>query len=483
MASVALPPTAVSHVYDATDNGDGTFTIHDLPIVGPMTKGEKPDSFGEAPGTDREWMERVITNHMGQMVRGFVAPAHAGHNGLMGEPRAVGSFVPLCVREMHYEGKTIPVLCADVTVDQWGLDEIRAGHYPYRSIEVARWSEAVINSLALMSGCGPYWRFPMLREVRVTKAEPAPEDAAVAIPAVPTPTGLVAATAQMRARSFARLAAIAEEQSKEAPPSGEKPQDEEKPDTPAPGAETEQSATAKGLAGVMALLTRIAEAVLGKKTEDRNQPARDEHPAESGDETHSEPDGDEGEDDDETPGKKPAKEKAQMSSTPTTLEAQASQLAALTGRLTALETSNAQLQAANAELSAKLAKSEADARTKTRIDEAKAKLRAARVVLPADFDKTAAQMSAAGDATFDSFVSTLETSGRKDPPATFADEMGVAATNVGDEAEVMAFASRGPAALEAARSQAAAWRAYVQRTPGSAMPLAKWLEINVKAKA
>jgi hypothetical protein len=58
------PPNAARVVYDATDNGDGTFTIHDVPICGELAAGSR----GNIGAIGREWMESAVAAHMAERV-------------------------------------------------------------------------------------------------------------------------------------------------------------------------------------------------------------------------------------------------------------------------------------------------------------------------------------------------------------------------------------------------------------------------------
>lgn len=456
-------------VYDATDNGDGTYTLHDVEIVGPMPSGHAPDNEAKAPATGRAWMERVIANHLAQLVAGYVAPVHDGHHGLF-EKTPLGTFVPMGVRELSYEGDTIEVLVGDVTVDAGTLAELRNGRWPYRSVEVARWSDSVITSLAFMSGSAPYWRFPMLREIRVVN-EPAPsvtltEAALAAIQDAPRVRGFRDAPARLRARALARLEAFdGDEKREESGREGEgrsEGRDDARTDTgeePAP----------RWAAAMQQALARILEALLGKKNEDRVQPARDEDPGDSGEETAVKDEESADGDEDDTAKRKPAKENAQMSAKiPTAANPEGdtpAQLAALTTRVTALETANATLSAENSALKGELATAKRVTETKDFIAESKAKLRAKRVIVPADFDATVTELYAAGKPLADRHVATLEANGRQDPPERFTDEIGLSGN--GSDADAPEFQehvtkARDPAAtLERCRKVAKNRRAML----------------------
>ena len=483
-------PTAAPNVarvtYDATRNADGSYTIHDVPTVGELSAGER--SNAEAIG--REWMESVIAAHMAQLVGGHVAPAHAGHRTPLGEPTALGSFVPLRVRRMSVSGVMQDVLLSELTVSADTLAAIREGRYPYRSIEVD-WAAGKIASLALMSGAPPHFPFPMLRDVRVLdEAIDAPPVtlAAPIVSCAPVEPGFVPVAADTRHRTLVRLAAYAVEGDEEeapAPAEGAPADGEEKGKKPPfakadaaaesegdPAAEAPADATGKGLAAVMAVCARILEVLMGKKPEDRLQPARDETPEDSGDQTA--PEAPAKPDDDSA---KPKKETEAMATATVTLDAATTtRLAALTGQVMTLEAQVASLSAENATLKAENGK----AKRAELIAAAKTRLRAKRVTIPADFDVRGDRLALLGAAALEDLVVTLETSGRKDPPETFADALdlsGVAA----DESEIALYADT-PARLEAARREAAVYRAYKAAMPDTQLTLAKHLAIRVGAE-
>ncbi len=487
MPGTATPPrNAAVKTYDATDNGDGTFTIHDVEIVGPMPQGDKPDSEGRAPATDAAWMDRVVENHLAQLVSGYVAPVHAGHHNGIFENEPVGTFVPLGHRKAVYEGEEIDVLFGDVTVDAATLAGLREGRWPYRSIEVAKWDAAVIQSLAFLSGSAPYWRFPMLRDIRVRNAAASrvslTEAALAAVTDAPRATGFRDVPARLRARELARLEAFDREDEggdqREDSDRGDR-RDESRSDA------TGEEAAPKWAAALQQGIARLLEAVLGKKTEDRVQPARDEDPNESGEQTAED---EESEDSDEdTKGRKAAKESAKMTANNATLDADTkATLAAMRTELDATKATLAAIQTENATLKSDLATAQRASDTKDFIATSKAKLRAKRVIVPNDFDAVVTRLYAAGKPLAEDHVATLEANGRQDPPERFTDEVGLNSTVDADAPEftpIVQKSKNAPATLEACRKAAREFRAYKAACPGSALSLAEWLQFNVKESA
>lgn len=489
MTATATPPrSAALKEYLAHDNGDGSFTIADVEIVGPMPEGDKPDGYGEAPATDAKWMRRVVGNHLAQLVGGFVAPVHDAHSS----DRALGTFVPTSVRKVRYEGDEIDVLFGDLTVDAATLAAIRRGEYPYRSIEVSRWNDARVTSLALMKASGPYWRFPMLKSVRVVGAEAMPDPTSSpdlaslwAVTDTPRVKGFRDVSTRVRARELARLSAYTSEAEREEAPTedGDEPTAEKPKDGPPAknGADGDglddgdgEDKTASALATLIKLVTKIASKILGGGgEEDRLQPAKDEDPNTSG---KTEVDDEDGSGSAGEP-----KEKAKMAAANATLDAgDKATLAALSTRVTTLETSNATLAAENATLKADLAASKSAAACTAFAAKAHARLRAKRVIVPqtlaADLSRLWA-VPAQGEALAEAHVASLEANGRTDPPETFLDEIASAST-VGDEPELAPYRQGSPAQLEAALGVARQYRALKAQSPGSTTTLAEMLKIN-----
>lgn len=479
------PPNAARVTYDATDNRDGTYTIHDVPICGELAAGER----GNVDAIGKDWMEGAIAHHLGELVAGFVSPVHAGHNKLTESP-ALGTFVPMATRRVEIGGVEQWCLFADMTVDQATLDSIREGRFPYRSIEV-NWDSGYIGSLALLAGVSPHFRFPMLREIRVLNAGPVevPQAAAVTLSAIASAAlrthrakSFVPASVAMRHRSLTRLEyAEAGDEDEDGPDGKDKDTDgppKKGGDEDAAG-ESESGSVMKAIAGFGTILERILQAVTGSKTEDRLQPARDEHPEDSG-EASADGDADESDDDDEQDGgKKPRKETqmtAQTAQLDAATKAKLEQLDALAGKVTELTASVTALQAENSTL-----KAEAATAKKTAARAAgKARLSAKKIVVPADFDARFDRAYAADPALAEDVVAMLEQSGRKDPPENFHQAMhldGVA----GDEPEVAALAAKGTSALEQGRAAQAEWRAM--RARGSEVTLAEHLKYRVKVPA
>jgi len=505
VAGTATPPrSAALKTYRATDNGNGTVSIHDVEFVSPLEAGHRYDAVGKAPEIGRSWMERVVATHLEQLVGGYVAPVHAEHKGPGGSgDLALGTFVPLTVRVQRYEGEDVPMVVGDLTVDMATLAAIRRGEYPYRSIEVERWEFGLINSLALMTSSAPYSRVPMLRNVVVdgeVAADPTLTATALAPVALATKrsAGFLDAPARLRAEALARLETYAEMENADDGAADEGREGEgddadcgKKPFAKRGGAgESADTGDAAGgsklLGAMMTLLARIAEKVLGSEAGDpRPDPARDEHPENSGEadpEAALEADkSDENDADDESDEKK--KETAKMSATPPTPATLAASFATLEAKFATLSAENATLKTENATLKSRLDTADATAKARDRVAAARAQLRAEKVILAPNFDAEMTKLALLPDATiFDGQVAMLKASGAKDPPEHFSDEVFQGA-GAADDALVMAYAGQGAAKLEAARKVQSEFRALKARVPGTPTTLAEMLTIRMNPKA
>ena len=153
--------------YEAKENDDGTWTIYDVPIMGPLPPGARQNTFP----IDRAWLLKAIEAHRRFMSEGYVAPLHVNHHDHGRDTQSAGMFVPKRVATIKMGGKKVPVILADLLrVPAEVFSQIQKLRLPYRSPEVAKWEDPQIASLALLPDEAPYFKLPLL-SVDVGQAE------------------------------------------------------------------------------------------------------------------------------------------------------------------------------------------------------------------------------------------------------------------------------------------------------------------------
>lgn len=474
--------------YRATRGVDGRYTVHDVPIFGTLPAFER----GNEKLIDAKWMQAVIAGHEAEERKNsYLAPVKLTHADNVFK---TCYFRPTYIAKMEYEGREIDVLHADlVGVDELAMSVLSSGSYPFRSVEVRDWSVPRINALALLSGDAPYFRFPLMAGVDVA------DDSVTAT----FKAGCCAALQSWpRTRSVAAVFRFASD--------GDRPDTGGKdggngsgagggePQHGAPPASApDMSGMEKILGGINAALKAILQRLgLGAEpdTDPLQQPAtRESLDAGAGDEEgHEEPDGDEGgdaapeaaaggddedDDGDEDEGGKPAKEKAKMSATTDT------------NKLAAMTAENAKLRADLAETGAKLAAAETrlaeiDRAAKVRelVAAAAARL-AAKKVRVANFEKVAEKFAAAGAEVLETFVATLETSGKTDGPDTLEDALRGAPAGGYSEVALRFAAGKPAGTLERAAEESAKFAAFKSKNPNTTVTEDEWLRANVLSAA
>ncbi len=145
--------------YVAVDNGDGMFTIRDVPIFAEVPAGEK----GAPRPIGRPWMVAALQRNKRRAVEGFLHPLHIRHHDMVDQTEPAGHFELTRIAPLRFDGKTRLTMFADLHVHEDVYQRVKARKLPYRSVEVFDWSEPDINSLALLDTDEPFFRFEMLQ--------------------------------------------------------------------------------------------------------------------------------------------------------------------------------------------------------------------------------------------------------------------------------------------------------------------------------
>jgi len=147
--------------YRAEKHSDGTYTIHGVPVFSEVPAGAKAN---EKP-IDRTWMQKAVDAAAKlEKDNNYLPPLHIGHHKREGaNVQPAGHFRLRGVERMNLDGTEKDVLIADlVKVPESVFNDIKAGKYPYRSVEVIKWDEGRLNHLALLSHEEPFFKFPLL---------------------------------------------------------------------------------------------------------------------------------------------------------------------------------------------------------------------------------------------------------------------------------------------------------------------------------
>lgn len=158
-ATLTRKPKIEGGAYRAIDTQDGYYILQDVPVMGPVPKGEKnnSDPIGE------EWLSGAVKFGQDSYALNKIAyPIHIGHNDDLGltRPEFAGYFKPTKLGTHKVNGKEQPAVFADWKVKKSVFDRIQAGELPYHSPEIRNWSKQKISSLAILDSQPPYYPYP-----------------------------------------------------------------------------------------------------------------------------------------------------------------------------------------------------------------------------------------------------------------------------------------------------------------------------------
>lgn len=154
--------------YTCQNNGDGTWNILDVPIMGEMFEGEKGVPFDL--GTT--WHEAALRKAEEREEGGHWGSVHVNHHERGLRTERAGYLRLRRVGTLAYEGREMSCLYADlIRVPRRIFDLIDRGELPYMSVEVASWEEPEIASLAIMPDETPFFRLPMLTTGKKVQAD------------------------------------------------------------------------------------------------------------------------------------------------------------------------------------------------------------------------------------------------------------------------------------------------------------------------
>ncbi|ANS05692.1 hypothetical protein [uncultured Mediterranean phage] len=168
---------AAEFTYAWSTNSDGTKNIFDVPVfskhvrnlgVRPVLKDGEVTLAEKVIKVDEKWLNNAFErNNKRFREDNYRAPLHVRHHPKTGEQpdqtEPAGEFVLKPVRNMSYQGETLPTLFADfMRVPCHIFDQMKAGKLSYRSIEALKPDVPEVDSIALLATETPWFRYPNL---------------------------------------------------------------------------------------------------------------------------------------------------------------------------------------------------------------------------------------------------------------------------------------------------------------------------------
>ncbi len=167
--------------YRAKRDKDGTYSIFGVPVFAEVPKGTKEAPFD----IGKKWLDKALANARTRASEGYLSPLHYDHHDGSGTQQKAGHFVLKRVAKVSLLGAKKWALLADFSkLPQYAFECIMAGDWPYRSVEIASYEEAEIESIALLSDYSPFHKFELLNgeSIRLDATDEA-DDLIVAGPA------------------------------------------------------------------------------------------------------------------------------------------------------------------------------------------------------------------------------------------------------------------------------------------------------------
>lgn len=162
--AVADAPLAIADFggrYIVRENADGTFSFLNVPIVGELAKGARPD-YPELV-IDKAWLDSAYAALKAGEADDFLPPLNLHHHNSPKPVEHIGFIRARGVRKISYRGKTIYALFADLDrVPLSWAQQIAKGRLPYCSIEGPVKGPGDVKSLAMLTDEPPQFGFPII---------------------------------------------------------------------------------------------------------------------------------------------------------------------------------------------------------------------------------------------------------------------------------------------------------------------------------
>lgn len=159
--------------YKARREQDQTWTLTGVPIFSFVRKGEKGAPFN----IDKQWLDTTLANLRKRHGTGYYPPVHVHHHGTEKPTFLVGQFEAERVAPYDFGTERQPALYVTLKgIPDHAFHAIWEGQYPYVSVEIVRYGDREIDSLALLDDDAPFFRFRLLNRhsIEIEAGSPTP---------------------------------------------------------------------------------------------------------------------------------------------------------------------------------------------------------------------------------------------------------------------------------------------------------------------
>lgn len=152
--------------FNATQNGDGSLTVHDVPVFVTCQRGKYE--------FDEKWLDAALSRAKQAEGDGYLPPLHVRHHGRDSVTPA-GVFRATNKKMVRFKGGIRPAIIADLIItNPEVVADVMAKRLPYRSVEIFDVDKPNLDSLALLDHEAPFLELPMLVVREVTGSAEAP---------------------------------------------------------------------------------------------------------------------------------------------------------------------------------------------------------------------------------------------------------------------------------------------------------------------
>lgn len=152
--------------FSATQNGDGSLTVHDVPVFVTCQRGKYE--------FDEKWLDAALSRAKQAEGDGYLPPLHVRHHGRDSVTPA-GVFRATHKKMVRFKGGIRPAIVADLIItNPEVVADVMAKRLPYRSVEIFDVDKPNLDSLALLDHEAPFLELPMLVVREVTGSTEAP---------------------------------------------------------------------------------------------------------------------------------------------------------------------------------------------------------------------------------------------------------------------------------------------------------------------
>lgn len=145
--------------YKAKLGSDGFYEIRDVPVFSEVPKGVKGAPFD----IDGAWLRAALARSRIREREGYLAPLHFEHHAGGEKNFKAGHYRLTRVGTLRVGGESKSVLFADfVKLPESVFQAIMRNEWPYRSVEIVRYSDHEIESVALLDDDTPFHKFELL---------------------------------------------------------------------------------------------------------------------------------------------------------------------------------------------------------------------------------------------------------------------------------------------------------------------------------